>query len=334
MSGWSYQSVSSRRPPVKIGPNRTSQSVSREATAQPLAQPLGPISQSGATIQCVLHHQDASRARTRAGHVFFPGTIWRLTAVKRRAGEFFRASCRWGTQTEVSDATLMCRECLGARLAGARLAGARLAGGRDCVASSPLLPAVGWSSFSRLRPAGSRSLDACAATCCLPVGLSSCAFWCCSKASFCAFFWSLCFAGSLYFGPGTLLVLVLWPGTFAAGGILEFYFDDARAKPTHARALRTAAVAALARSIARGVCGGCDGGGRRLRRPSRALRAPRITRVYAYVITVHRARHHRVSPHRARPARARCCGGGARSLARARGGGGGGVGGGVQLYRA
>ena len=74
------------------------------------------------------------------------------------------------------------------------------AGARDCVVSSPLLPADGWSSFSRLRPAGSRSLDACAATCRLPVGLSSCAFWCCSKASFCAFFWSLCFAGSLYFG--------------------------------------------------------------------------------------------------------------------------------------
>ena len=33
-------------------------------------------------------------------------------------------------------------------------------------------------------------------------------------------------AGSLYFGPGTLLVLVLWPGTFAAGGILEGYFGD------------------------------------------------------------------------------------------------------------
>jgi hypothetical protein len=32
---------------------------------------------------------------------------------------------------------------------------------------------------------------------------------------------------------------------------------------------------------------------RRLRRLSRALRAPRVTRVYAYVITAHRARHHR-----------------------------------------
>ena len=39
------------------------------------------------------------------------------------------------------------------------------------------------------------------------------------------------------------------------------------------------------------VAGG--GGGGRLHRPSRALRAPRVTRVYAYVITAHRARHHR-----------------------------------------
>ena len=102
---------------------------------------------------------------------------------------------------------------------------ARLDGhGRDCVVSSPLLPAVGWSSFSRLRPAGSRSLDACAATCRLPVGLSSCAFWCCSKASFCAFFWSWYFAGSLYFGLVLRWGLVLWPGTFAEGGILEGYF--------------------------------------------------------------------------------------------------------------
>ena len=45
----------------------------------------------------------------------------------------------------------------------AELGRARLDGhGRDCVVSPPLLPAVGWSSFSRLRPAGSRSLDACA----------------------------------------------------------------------------------------------------------------------------------------------------------------------------
>ena len=85
----------------------------------------------------------------------------------------------------------------------------------------------------------------------------------------------------------------------------------------HSRA-RTAAAAALARSIARAVCGGYGGGGGRLHRPSRALRAPRVTRVYAYVITAHRARHRRFRSPRARPARARCCGGGARSLARAR----------------
>ena len=47
MSGWSYQSVSSRRPSVKIGPNRTSQSVSREATAQALS----PISQAQ-SVRC------------------------------------------------------------------------------------------------------------------------------------------------------------------------------------------------------------------------------------------------------------------------------------------
>ena len=106
---------------------------------------------------------------------------------------------------------------------------ARLDGhGRDCVVSSPLLPAVGWSSFSRLRPAGSRSLDACAATCRLRVGLSSCAFWCCSKASFCAFFWSWYFAGALYFGLVLRWGLVLWPGTFAEGGILEGYFGRRR----------------------------------------------------------------------------------------------------------
>ena len=46
MSGWSYQPVSSRRLPVKIGPNRSSQPASREETAQA----LGPISQSGARI--------------------------------------------------------------------------------------------------------------------------------------------------------------------------------------------------------------------------------------------------------------------------------------------
>ena len=94
-------------------------------------------------------------------------------------------------------------------------------------------------------------------------------------------------------------------------------YDDARAKPTHARALRRRR-RSLARSIARAVCGGCGGGGGRLHRPSRALRAPRVTRVYAYVITAHRARHRRFRPPRARPARARCSGGGARSLPRLR----------------
>ena len=84
----------------------------------------------------------------------------------------------------------------------------------------------------------------------------------------------------------------------------------------HSRA-RAAAAAALARSIARAVCGGYGGGGGRLHRPSRALRAPRVTRVYAYVVTAHRARHRRFRSPRARPARARCCGGGARSLVRA-----------------
>ena len=69
-------------------------------------------------------------------------------------------------------------------------------------------------------------------------------------------------------------------------------YDDARAKPTHARALRRRR-RSLARSIARARCGGGGGGGGRLRRPSRALRAPRVTRVYAYVITAHRARHRR-----------------------------------------
>jgi len=85
----------------------------------------------------------------------------------------------------------------------------------------------------------------------------------------------------------------------------------------HSRA-RAAAAAALARSIARAVCGGYGGGGGgRLHRTSRALRAPRVTRVYAYFVTAHRARHRRFRSPRARPARARCCGGGARSLARA-----------------
>ena len=133
---------------------------------------------------------------------------------------------------------------------------ARLDGhGRDCVVSSPLLPAVGWSSFSRLRPAGSRSLDACAATCRLPVGLSSCAFWCCSKASFCAFFWSLCFAGSLYFGLVLRWGLVLWPGTLAEGGILEGYFDaaDAKERPIVRIAYRDCFLAAAAAALVAGA---------------------------------------------------------------------------------
>ena len=81
----------------------------------------------------------------------------------------------------------------------------------------------------------------------------------------------------------------------------------------HSRA-RAAAAAALARSIARAVCGGYGGGGGgRLHRPSRALRAPRVTRALAYVITAHRARHRRFPSPRARPARAPCSGGGAHS---------------------
>ena len=122
---------------------------------------------------------------------------------------------------------------------------ARLDGhGRDCVVSSPLLPAVGWSSFSRLRPAGSRSLDACAATCHLPVGLSSCAFWCCPKASFCAFFWSWYFAEVP--GRGRVLCRSTRPGpcTFAAGGILEGYFARRACdpEPQRKRRLRSALV--------------------------------------------------------------------------------------------
>ena len=88
-------------------------------------------------------------------------------------------------------------------------------------------------------------------------------------------------------------------------------------KPTHARALRRRRRSALARLIARAVCGGYGGGGGRLHRPSRALRAPRVTRVYAYVVTAHRARHRRFRSPRAGPACARCCGGGACSLVRA-----------------
>ena len=91
-------------------------------------------------------------------------------------------------------------------------------------------------------------------------------------------------------------------------------YDDARAKPTHARALRRRR-RSLARSIARARCGG--GGSVRLHRPSRALRTPRVTRAHAYVITAHSARHHRFpSPHA--PTHARCDGGGARSLDSAR----------------
>ena len=106
-------------------------------------------------------------------------------------------------------------------------------------------------------------------------------------------------------------------------------YDDARAKPTHARALRRRR-RSLARSIARAVCGGCGGGGGRLHRPSRALRAPRVTRVYAYVITAHRARHRRfpfppcTTGTRALQRRRRSL---APSIARARCGGGDGDGG-------
>ena len=111
-------------------------------------------------------------------------------------------------------------------------------------------------------------------------------------------------------------------------------YDDARAKPTHARALRRRR-RSLARSIARAVCGGSDGV--RLHRPSRALRAPRVTRAHAHVIAAHRARRHRfpfplharMRALRAATALARSL---ARSLARVRCGVGGG--GGVQLHRA
>ena len=111
-------------------------------------------------------------------------------------------------------------------------------------------------------------------------------------------------------------------------------YDDARAKPTHARALRRRR-RSLARSTARAVCGGSDGV--RLHRPSRALRAPRVTRAHAHVIAAHRARRHRfpfplharMRALRAATALARSL---ARSLARVRCGVGGG--GGVQLHRA
>jgi len=79
---------------------------------------------------------------------------------------------------------------------------------------------------------------------------------------------------------------------------------------THARAA-TALACSLARSRARARavrlrCG-------RSHRPSRAFRAPRVTRALAYVITAHRARHRRFPSPRARPARAPCSGGGAHS---------------------
>ena len=60
----------------------------------------------------------------------------------------------------------------------------------------------------------------------------------------------------------------------------------------HSRA-RAAAAAALARSIARAVCGGYGGGDGQLHRPSRALRAPRITRVYPYQHQKQRTHQHK-----------------------------------------
>ena len=91
-------------------------------------------------------------------------------------------------------------------------------------------------------------------------------------------------------------------------------YDDARAKPTHARALRRRR-RSLARSIARAVCGGSDGV--RLHRPSRALRAPRVTRAHAHVIAAHRARRHRFPfPLHARMRALRAATALARSLAR------------------
>ena len=91
-------------------------------------------------------------------------------------------------------------------------------------------------------------------------------------------------------------------------------YDDARAKPTHARALRRRR-RSLARSIARAVCGGSDGV--RLHRPSRALRASRVTRAHAHVIAAHRARRHRFPfPLHARMRALRAATALARSLAR------------------
>ena len=109
-------------------------------------------------------------------------------------------------------------------------------------------------------------------------------------------------------------------------------YDDARAKPTHARALRRRR-RSLARSIARAVCGGSDGV--RLHRPSRPLRASRVTRAHAHGIAAHRARRHRFPfPLHARMRALRAATALARSLARVRCGVGVGGGGGVQLHRA
>ena len=93
-------------------------------------------------------------------------------------------------------------------------------------------------------------------------------------------------------------------------------YDDARAKPTHARALRRRR-RSLARSRARCVAVAVEVAGgyiarhaRYARRASRACTrtsSPRIARVIAVF-----------RPPRARPARARCSGGGARSLPRLR----------------
>ena len=85
-------------------------------------------------------------------------------------------------------------------------------------------------------------------------------------------------------------------------------------KPTRARALRRRR-RSLARSIARAVCGGSDGV--RLHRPSRALRASRVTRAHAHVIAAHRARRHRFPfPLHARMRALRAATALARSLAR------------------
>ena len=78
-------------------------------------------------------------------------------------------------------------------------------------------------------------------------------------------------------------------------------YDDARAKPTHARALRRRR-RSLARSIARTRCGvgdgdgGGGGGGGRLHRAPRAMY---VTHTHARVITAHGARHQRFPSPRA-----------------------------------